>query len=122
MTMSQAFNEWMRRFIADPKAFESEFQAVAALQRGDGLYGREMAAYLRKLMREKKPSGVAQRVGRYLKEHPETKIVAVSGTLPKLSLHDLARFGASKKADHNAKARRRNKRRAKAAQKRRERR
>lgn len=79
MTMAQAFNEWMRRFIADPKTFQNEFQEVADYQHGPRLngepvYGREMAAYLRKLMRE--PA----------------------------------------RADRDAKARRRNKRRARAAQ------
>lgn len=63
MTMAQAFNEWMRRFIADPQAFESTFQAVEDVKRGPRLngepvYGHKMAAYLRKLMREKSPSSV----------------------------------------------------------------
>lgn len=57
MTMAQAFNEWMRRYTKDPRAFAAEFEAVAAFQHGPRLngepvYGREMAAYLRKLMRE----------------------------------------------------------------------
>jgi hypothetical protein len=52
MNMAQAFDEWMRRYEEDPKAFGTEFQAVDA-HRADPLsYGNQMAAYLRKLMSE----------------------------------------------------------------------
>jgi hypothetical protein len=55
MTMGQAFAEWMRRYIADPKAFESEFQAVDS-HRADPLGEGELCAkYLRMLMREPVP-------------------------------------------------------------------
>lgn len=45
--MVQAFNEWRRRFIEDPKAFDREFE-----HRAD--YGAACAAYLEKLMSELK--------------------------------------------------------------------
>jgi hypothetical protein len=52
MNMAQAFDEWMRRYEEDPKSFYTEFQAVNA-HRADPLsYGKQMAAYLCKLMSE----------------------------------------------------------------------
>lgn len=56
-TMAQAFDEWMRRYVEDPSAFEAEFQSVAAYSRGRARgkaateYGLDCAAMLRKLMR-----------------------------------------------------------------------
>jgi hypothetical protein len=52
MNMAQAFDEWMRRYEEDPKAFETEFQAVDAHRADPLAYGKQMAVYLRKLMRE----------------------------------------------------------------------
>lgn len=46
MTMAQAFNEWMRRYVADPRVFQAEFEAVASFEKGprinrEPVYGRE---------------------------------------------------------------------------------
>lgn len=54
ITVAQAFNEWMRRYIEDPKQFEAEFQAVGRFlkQKARGCkpsYGDQCAAYLAKL-------------------------------------------------------------------------
>ena len=52
--MAAAFNEWMRRFIEDPAAFEAEFQMVSAFlaQKAAGRepsYGAQCAALLQSL-------------------------------------------------------------------------
>lgn len=55
-TMAQAFDVWMRSYIADPQAFAAEFQSVADHQRGrvSGRgateYGLACAALLRSYM------------------------------------------------------------------------
>lgn len=54
--LAEGFDEWMRRYIADPKAFMAEFQAVAQFttkSRINGAsYGEGQAAYLLKLVAE----------------------------------------------------------------------
>lgn len=49
-TRAEAFNEWMRRYIVNPDAFEREFQTVqrflAPLGGDDPGYGEVCAAYL----------------------------------------------------------------------------
>lgn len=55
--IAKAFNEWMRRFIADPVRYEVEFRSVmqftAETSTGtDNSYGIDCAAYLLKLHRE----------------------------------------------------------------------
>jgi hypothetical protein len=52
MNMAQAFDEWMRRYEENPRAFETEFEAVTAHLADPTNYGKQMAAYLRMLMRE----------------------------------------------------------------------
>jgi hypothetical protein len=60
MTLEQialALNEWMRRYIADPKAFEAEFETVGeffkAKEEGrEPSYGETCAAYMQKLLEE----------------------------------------------------------------------
>jgi hypothetical protein len=54
----RGFNEWLRRYIADPAAFEAEFQTVAKFQSEElddvlePSYGDECVAYLEKIMAE----------------------------------------------------------------------
>ncbi len=53
-TMAAAFNEWMRRYVEDPKAFAAEFESVqkytAELEAGDTpSYGDRCAAYMENL-------------------------------------------------------------------------
>jgi len=60
MTMSQAFDEWMRRYTENPAEFEAEFQATSRYLKERGRkavtsYGTACASYLRKLIREKRP-------------------------------------------------------------------
>ena len=55
MSIAQAFNEWMRRYTDDPKAFAAEFQTIGDFlaQKGEGKepdYGSHCEAYLKKLM------------------------------------------------------------------------
>lgn len=55
--IAAALNEWMRRYIADPAAFEADFQTVTAyLAETNTLeapsYGVKSAAYLLTLHRE----------------------------------------------------------------------
>jgi len=52
--IAAAMNEWMRRYIADPKGFEREFETVAAFKKeGDApSYGADCAAYIMKLHAE----------------------------------------------------------------------
>lgn len=58
MTVTQAamaLNEWMRRFIADPKCFQREFEAVEAFlaEQAAGKepsYGEVGAAYMQQLL------------------------------------------------------------------------
>jgi hypothetical protein len=50
-----AFDEWMRRYEANPQAFQAEFQAIADLKRKKrgavaSAYGTGAAAYLLKLV------------------------------------------------------------------------
>lgn len=52
-----AFNEWMRRYTEDPKAFDAEFQTVGRFLEEQGAgreptYGEHCAAYLEKLIAE----------------------------------------------------------------------
>ena len=52
--MAKAFNEWMRRYIEDPKGFEAEFQSMQGFceDRDEGKepsYGTSCAAYLIKI-------------------------------------------------------------------------
>lgn len=56
-TMSLSFNEWMRRYITDPKSFEAEFESVgkflAAEQAGkEPTYGETCTAYIHKIASE----------------------------------------------------------------------
>lgn len=55
--MAKCFNEWMRRFINEPDAFQREFETVNDFLRdeGDGrepTYGEVSAAYMAKLATE----------------------------------------------------------------------
>lgn len=55
--MVKAFNEWMRRFIEDPSAFDAEFQTVnrfLADKAGgkEPSYGETSTAYMEKLASE----------------------------------------------------------------------
>lgn len=57
MTMEEAFNEWMRRYIEEPERFEVEWKTITQfvaedLDGGQPEYGSECAAYLRQLMSE----------------------------------------------------------------------
>lgn len=57
MTKSQAFNEWMRRYIEKPEEFQAEFQAVIEFLKSASAgkepdYGQTASAYLDKLMAE----------------------------------------------------------------------
>jgi len=49
-----AFNEWMRRYIANPEEFEREFRSVQVFlrQKGEPNYGKDCTAYVCKLLRE----------------------------------------------------------------------
>lgn len=52
--LATAMNEWMRRYIDDPKAFAAEFESVIAFKGADDAgkvpdYGQNCAAYLLKL-------------------------------------------------------------------------
>ena len=52
-----ALNEWMRRYIADPKAFTAEFQTVSEFLKDEEegrerSYGETGAAYMQKLLDE----------------------------------------------------------------------
>ncbi len=61
MTMAQAFDEWMRRYRANPRAFSAEFESVADHAKGKKRgakatpYGLGCERLLRKLMRQKAP-------------------------------------------------------------------
>ena len=50
-----AFNEWMKRYIETPEAFEREFQSVQAFQssRGKPSYGKDCTNYLTKLITDR---------------------------------------------------------------------
>lgn len=55
--VAAAFNEWMRRYTADPSAFNAEFQTVGLYlaeqaQGKEPSYGDTCAAYLVQLMNE----------------------------------------------------------------------
>jgi len=55
--IARALNEWMRRYIADPKAFDAEFQTVGEFLQDEAegrepSYGETGAAYMRKLLDE----------------------------------------------------------------------
>lgn len=56
--IAAGLNEWMRRYIEDPKAFEAEFETVAFYlkEKAEGeeepSYGLQGAAYLEKLVEE----------------------------------------------------------------------
>lgn len=55
--IAQALNEWMRRYIDDPKAFDAEFETVGQFLKdeNDGKepsYGENGAAYMQKLLEE----------------------------------------------------------------------
>lgn len=62
MTMNNAqmvkcFNEWMRRFIEEPEAFQAEFQTVNQFLADEAggiepTYGETSAAYMMKLAEE----------------------------------------------------------------------
>ena len=50
-TIAKAFNEWMRRYIEDPAAYEAEFNSVAGFREAEAEgrepdYGERCAAYL----------------------------------------------------------------------------
>ena len=62
--MAAAFNEWMRRYIADPAGFEAEFQAVEQFKKDvrrkrPAGYGEQCAAYMGKLNKELARAGRA---------------------------------------------------------------
>lgn len=49
--IAKAFNEWLRRYIDDPAAYEAEFNTVAAFRAAESEgsepdYGTRQAAYL----------------------------------------------------------------------------
>lgn len=53
--LAKAFNEWMRRYVEEPEAFEAEFRSVGAFlkDRAEGrepTYGEHCAAYLEQLL------------------------------------------------------------------------
>lgn len=55
--MVKAFNEWMRRFIDDPKAFDAEFQMVNTFLADEAggrepTYGETCTAYMTKIAAE----------------------------------------------------------------------
>ncbi len=55
--MAKCFNEWMRRFIEDPKGFEREFETVNRhlAEQNEGRepsYGETSAAYMQQLAAE----------------------------------------------------------------------
>lgn len=55
--IARALNEWMRRYIADPAAFNAEFQTVGEFQKDEEegrepTYGETGAAYMLKLLEE----------------------------------------------------------------------
>lgn len=55
--IAKAFNEWLRRYIEDPAAFEAEFNMVADFRaaEADGRepdYGERCAAYLLHISQE----------------------------------------------------------------------
>ena len=67
-TMAQAFDEWMYRYIEDPRSFELEFESVLNFceSRRKGKtpdYGQQCEAYLRHLMSEPARKPVRRRAG-----------------------------------------------------------
>lgn len=55
--MTKCFNEWMRRYVDDPAAFEAEFQTVGKFlaEENEGqepTYGEHSSAYMAKLAEE----------------------------------------------------------------------
>jgi len=55
--VAKAFNEWLRRYIEDPAAYEAEFNTVAAFRAAEAAgvdpdYGQRQAAYLLHLVNE----------------------------------------------------------------------
>ncbi|MDX8513580.1 hypothetical protein [Mesorhizobium captivum] len=59
--MVKAFNEWMRRFLAEPAAFEREFETVHNFlaEQADGhepTYGEVATTYLQQLSSELSPN------------------------------------------------------------------
>jgi hypothetical protein len=50
-----AFNEWMRRYIAQPDEFMREFQSVQGFQKSKSKpsYGKDCTSYLAKLLKER---------------------------------------------------------------------
>jgi hypothetical protein len=53
--IAQALNEWMRRYIEDPKAFDAEFETVGQFLKEENegeepSYGVQGAAYMQKLL------------------------------------------------------------------------
>lgn len=55
--IAKALNEWVRRYIEDPKAFEAEFETVGQFLKEEEegrepSYGETGAAYMQKLLEE----------------------------------------------------------------------
>lgn len=55
--LAKAFNEWLRRYIEDPSAYEAEFNTVAAFRASEASgaepdYGQRQSAYLLHLIGE----------------------------------------------------------------------
>lgn len=50
-----AFNEWMRRYIANPEEFMREFQTVSEFQKSKSKpnYGKDCTGYIAKLLTER---------------------------------------------------------------------
>lgn len=65
-TVAAAFDEWMRRYIADPSAFAAEFQTVAQFTTGSRVngasYGEGQADYLIHLLVEQATKRVMRAV------------------------------------------------------------
>lgn len=62
--MAGAFNEWQRRYIEDPRAFEAEFQTIQRSQEETAAgkepsYGEVCAEYLQKIALELKARATA---------------------------------------------------------------
>jgi hypothetical protein len=55
--IAKALNEWMRRYIDDPNAFDAEFETVGQFLKDENegkepSYGENGAAYMKKLLEE----------------------------------------------------------------------
>ena len=61
--MARAFNEWMRRYVEEPKRFETEFgETLAQFQKEDAsadgpTYGARCTAYLEQIAGELSANG-----------------------------------------------------------------